>query len=459
MPLDPNHWRIEPAVLRPGPCQIACAVLAARGRSELPFRYCMNTTSPSSQNRPDPRTLWGLDPDITFLNHGSFGACPRAVLERQREVVTLLERDPVRFFLRDRQALIDRSRSVLAATLGAATDDLVFVPNVTHACNAVLRWLTFDPGDEILITGHGYNAVNNAVRFVAAQSNAHVRVAKIRLPIMSEEEVVEQVMQAVTPRTRLAVIDHITSVSAVVLPIATIIGELRRRGITTMVDGAHAPGAVDLSIEALGADYYIGNAHKWLCAPKGAGFLHARPAARKRDREPCELQPPAVSHGYNTEGPMCNRFHDAFDFPGTIDPSPWCCVGTAIEFLIDLTGDLSQMMESNGKMASEGADLLEQQCGLRRIAPPSMNGPMVALKLPDDPFHDNRDGTTSPDPSLRLHMWLRDEYGVQVPVYYFPGAPQRLLRISAHVYNSLHDYQRIADAINELLPNELARAT
>ncbi len=167
---------------------------------------------------------------------------------------------------------------------------------------------------------------------------------------------------------------------------------------------------------------------------------------------PCELQPSSVSHGYNTQGPMNNRFHDAFDFPGTTDPTAWASVGFAIEFLESLRGtDLADHLRCNQQLARDGAELLERQCGLKRICPPQLNGPMVTLQLPDDPDPTDLDRTASPNPTLMLHTRLWKEYAIEVPVFHFPKAPQRMLRISAQAYNSLDDYQRLADALDALL--------
>ncbi len=409
--------------------------------------------SPAKKTAESPlRKHWLLEPGLAFLNHGSFGACPREVLDYQRELVALMEQDPVRFFNRHRQPLLDESRRVLGDTIGANPSDLVFDTNATHAANAVLRWLDIREGDEILVTSHGYNAITNAARYVAAQAGAEVITAEIPLVISSSDEITQAIEQAITARTRLAILDHITSPTAIVFPLEEILPLLRERRVLSLIDGAHAPGAIPLNLENLGADFYFGNCHKWLCSPRGAAFLHAPPQLRSRAFVPMELQPSSVSHGYNTQGPQQNRFHDAFDFPGTTDPTAWLCVGRSIEFLANLgTGGLAAHMQRNRDLAIAGAELLMERCELHMICPRELLGPMVAFALPPDPRPADLDYTTSPNPTLMLHTVLREEYGIQVPVFHFPQAPARMLRISAQAYNCLADYERLGDALGKQL--------
>jgi len=214
----------------------------------------------------DFRALWCLDPSIAYLNHGSYGACPRAVLERQRSLQLEMEREPVDFLSRELPGRLQSARSALARFVGAETADLVFVPNATTAVNAVLRSLEFAPGDEVLATSHTYAACRNALDDVASRTGARVVTAPLPFPVRSDDELIAAVMACVSPRTRLALLDHVTSPTALVLPIARLVRELRALDIETLVDGAHAPGMVPLALGELGAAYYTGNAHKWLCA-------------------------------------------------------------------------------------------------------------------------------------------------------------------------------------------------
>ena len=239
----------------------------------------MNPTSLDRPNLPSFPEFWGLDPKISYLNHGSFGACPLPVLEYQRQLQAELERETMEFLLHRAQPLIDRSREILCELVGADPADLVFVGNATAGVNAVLRSLAFQPGDEILTTAHDYNACRNVANYVAGRFGANVVEVPLPLPIESPEQVVEAVLAQVTPRTRLVMLDHITSPTAIVFPVEEIVRRLAERNIDVLIDGAHAPGMVPLDLRRLGAAYYTGNCHKWLCAPKGAGFLCvARPA-------------------------------------------------------------------------------------------------------------------------------------------------------------------------------------
>ncbi|HUK62114.1 MAG TPA: aminotransferase class V-fold PLP-dependent enzyme, partial [Dongiaceae bacterium] len=264
--------------------------------------------------------LWPLDPGVVFLNHGSFGACPSAVLEHQSALRAELEAEPVRFLSRELDGRLDVARAALAKFLGADADELAFVTNATSGVNAVLRSRAWSAGDELLATDHTYRACRNALDYVAATSGACVVVAPLPFPLESPDEVVNAVMAKVTPRTRLALLDHVTSPTGLVLPLERMVTELSARGVETLVDGAHAPGMVPLDLTALGATYYSGNCHKWLCAPKGSAFLWIR-----RDRQ-TDVRPLTISHGATNVQPGRTRFRMEFDWTGTSDPTAWLTV-------------------------------------------------------------------------------------------------------------------------------------
>ena len=387
---------------------------------------------------------WPLDPDIVLLNHGSFGACPRAVLEAQARYRDRMEQNPIGFFMRELEPLLEESRGALADLVGADAEDLVFVRNVTEGVNSVLRSLRLEPGDELLVTDHAYNACRNVVEFVAARAGAKVVCATVPLPIRSAGEIVKRVLASVTERTRLALLDHIASPTAVVFPLERLVAELDRRGVDTLVDGAHAPGMIPLDLGRLGAAYYTGNCHKWLCAPKGAGFLHVR-----RDRQD-GLHPAAISHGYNSERCDRPRLHEEFDWTGTDDPSAWLCVADAIRFLDALIdGGLEALMQRNHELALCGQRILCERLGLAPSCPDEMLGSMAALRLPDEPgcpahrIH-----------PLRIHPLqtrLQEQSGIEVPIYNWPAPPRLMLRISAHAYNTAGQYERLAEGLEKLL--------
>lgn len=389
---------------------------------------------------------WCLDPDIIMLNHGSFGACPRPVLDLQDRLRARMEERPVPFLVREMQPLLDESRQALAALIGGDASNLAFVTNATAGVNAVLRSLRFQPGDELLVTDHGYNACSNVVRYVAQRERLRVAVARIPLPIESSDQVVQAVLDATTPQTRLVLIDHITSPTAVIFPVAEIIRRLAERDIDTLIDGAHAPGMLPLELDRLGAAYYTGNCHKWLCAPKGAAFLYVRP-----DRQE-GLQPPVISHGYNQPRRGYSPFQDAFDWQGTYDPTPWLCVSESIRFVSGLfAGGLEGLMRRNRELALTARRILSSQTPLQPICPSEMLGAMVAFRLPDSVA-----ATAPADPEAlvplpALGRVLANRYSIETPVHYWPAPPRTLLRVSAQAYNNAEHYERLANALAELL--------
>lgn len=395
-------------------------------------------TSPLAQPAADPQ-LWPLDPAVIFLNHGSFGSCPRPVLEFQRAIRDRLEREPVDFFVRELEALLDQTRTALADFLGAAADDLVFVPNATAGVNTVLRSLRFDPGDELLVTNHEYNACRNALEFVAGRARARVVTVDIPFPLQSADQIVEAVLDRAGPRTRLALLDHVTSQTGLILPLDRLVSQLAERGVDTLVDGAHAPGMLPLDLQRGGAAYYTGNCHKWLCAPKGAGFLHVR-----RDRQHL-IHPLAISHGANSPRTDRSRFLIEFGWTGTWDPSAFLSVPEALRLVGSLVpGGWAAVMRRNRELALAGRRIL---CETLRIDPPcpdALIGSLASVPLPD--------GKDSQPPSSPLYAdplqeTLRDEHGIEVPVIPWPAPPKRLLRISAQLYNSLPQYERLAAAL------------
>ena len=384
--------------------------------------------------------FWTLDPAVTFLNHGSFGACPRPVLEAQQRLRERLERQPVQFMTRDLEVLLDDARCTLATFLGAEPEGLVFVTNATTAVNAVLRSLALAPGEELLVTDHAYNACRNALDFVAAAARARVVIAPVPFPLASPDAVVEAVLARVTAQTRLALLDHVTSPTGLVLPIERLVRELAARGVDTLVDGAHAPGMLPLDLRRLDAAYYTGNCHKWLCAPKGAGFLHVR--GDRRD----SVRPVVISHGANSPRTDRSRLLLEFDWTGTHDPTPYLCVPEAIRFLGGLLpGGWPELMARNRALALEAQSIL---CGALEVAPPcpeEMMGSLATVPLPDAgaPLRSPLD----PDP---LGDALLARFGIEVPIFPWPAPPRRLVRVSCQLYNARQDYERLARALVEL---------
>ena len=386
---------------------------------------------------------WRLDPAVTFLNHGSYGACPEPVLAVQRAFRDRLEDEPVRFLSGDLPGLLDGARAAVARFLGADPEGLAFVPNATTGVNTVVQSLRFEPGDEILTNDHEYNATINALRAVAGRDGARVVVARIPFPINGPDEACDAILAAVTERTRLVLVSQVTSPTALILPVAELVAELDRRGVDTLVDGAHAPGMIPLDVGRLGAAYWTGNGHKWLCGPKGTGMLWVRADRRER------IHPLVVSHGANAELGDRTRFRHEFDWVGTADPTGYLALPAAIDWMAAVggaDGGWPAVMAANHALTIEGRDLVADALGIASPAPDSMLGSMAALPLPDS--LDDAGATALGDA-------LEVEDRIQVPVGGWPvpaarasGAPGAvLLRISAQRYNEPADYERLAEAL------------
>ena len=325
----------------------------------------------------DPQK-WLLDSETIFLNHGSFGACPRAVLDIQNDWRIRMERQPLQFLVRELEAHADAARTRLAQFIGADANDVVFIPNATTGLNAVLRSLSFNPGDELLVTDQEYNASRNALNFVADRSGATVVVAKIPFPFRSATDLTTPILANITPRTRLVLLDHVTSQTGIILPVAQLVAELNRRGVDTLVDGAHAPGMVPLDLDRLGATYYAGNCHKWLCAPKSVAFLHVRSDKQKL------IRPLTISHGANSVRRDRSRFQLEFGWQGTGDPSAIMSVPAAIDFMSSLRpGGWPEIMEHNRGLALAARKILCETLGIAEPCPEEFIGSLASVPLPD----------------------------------------------------------------------------
>lgn len=389
---------------------------------------------------------------MAFLNHGSFGACPRPVLEAQQRWRDRLEAEPVLFLDRELEGLLAEAREAVGVFVGADPDDLVFVPNATTGVGTVLASLGFVPGDELLTTDHEYNAALNSVRAAADRSGARVVIARIPFPIRDPREALGAVLERVTSRTRLVMVSHVTSPTALVLPVSELVAELDRRGIDTLVDGAHAPGMIPLDLRALGAAYYTGNGHKWLCGPKGSGFLHVR-----RDRQ-AAIHPLVVSHGRNSARTGRSRFRLEFDWTGTADPSAHLTLPAALRFMGSLLpGGWPELMASNRTLALRGRDLLCGVMGIEAPAPDAMIGSIASVTLPLGTASVAIEPGAERDP---LQVELFDRHRIEVPIMTWPvpaalepgRAPEaRLLRISAQAYNDEAQYERLAAIVAQSL--------
>ncbi|HYZ33929.1 MAG TPA: aminotransferase class V-fold PLP-dependent enzyme, partial [Crenalkalicoccus sp.] len=311
---------------------------------------------------------WALEPGFLTVNHGSFGATPRSVLAAQRAWQARMEAQPSRFMALELPGALRGAAAVLARFLGADAEGLAFVANATEGCNAVLRSLALRPGEEVLILDQGYGAVRKTAGFVAAAAGAQLVEIALPFPRPDEAEVLAALSAAIGPRTRIAVLDHITSPSALVLPISAMVALCRARGVPVLVDGAHAPGQVPVELAALGAHWYAGNCHKWLFAPKGCAFLWAAPGRREG------LHPTVISHG------LGQGYLAEFDWTGTRDPSAWLAIEAALAAHARLGG--AALMARNWAMALQAGAMLAARFGTELAARPEMAGAMAAVRLP-----------------------------------------------------------------------------
>ena len=394
-------------------------------------------TSAACHNYRVMVTFWCLDPSVSHLNHGSFGATPARVLGAQQRLRDRMEANPTRFMLEHYQPALDRARRRVARFVGCGPESLAFVNNATAGVNAVLRSLeaTLRPGDEILITDHGYNACRNAALVTAARTGARVVTASFPFPIEGSWQVMEGVMAAVSARTRLVLVDWITSPTALVLPVRDLVAALEP-DVQILVDAAHAPGMVDLDLETLGASYVTANCHKWICAPKGSAFLYVRKDLHRT------IYPPVISHGYNGAWPAeGGHLHTQFDWTGTDDPTAWLSVPDALDTVGGLHPDgWAGVRNANRQLCLAGRDILVESLGIDQPAPDGMIGAIASLPLPDSPER----AADIFDPLMDA---LRSSWSIEAMVFTWPQPPHRLLRISAQQYNRIEEFHRLAEAV------------
>lgn len=364
--------------------------------------------------------LFLLAPDVVFLNHGSFGACPRPVFDEYQRLQRELERQPVEFLARRYEGLIEDAKARLAEFLGARPADLVFVPNATAGVNAVARSLDLGPEDEVLLTNHEYGAVGYLWEYVCGRTGATL----VRRDVEPGPALVDELWDAVTQQTRIVSVSHVTSATALRFPVEEICRRAREDGILALVDGAHAPGQVDVDLETLGADFYAGNCHKWMCSPKGAGFLWVRPEHQPR------LAPLVVGWSEREES-----FAARHRWQGTNDPAAYLAVPAAIDFLAEhgWAAVRSRCHAIAAETRRRFADL-----GLAPLAPDeSWLGQMVAAELPECDTDE-------------LKRWLYDDHRIEIPVQRWEGRP--LIRASFQGYNDESDLEALAEALDTLAP-------
>lgn len=381
---------------------------------------------------PEIRSEWRLDPEVKFLNNGSFGATPRMVLDAVRSLHAEMEAEPVRFFARELPDRIALARTAVAAFVGADEAGLAFVSNATTGVNAVLRSFPWQPGDALLLADQTYNAVKQTAIWISQRYGVELQWAKLPFPVQDPGEMVSPWLDAATARTRLAVVDQVSSPTAVILPVHRILAALRERGIPVLVDGAHSPGLLPLDLRALGADFFVGNLHKWAYAAKGSAILHVSEEWREH------VHPVSISHGYG------QGLRPEFDWTGTIDPSPWLTAPVALDFWrrLDRSAADGGIAESNHRLVQAGRPLIAEALGADLPHPddPALYGPMAAIPWPDRFSGDFRQ-------VLDLNRRLYDDHRIEVP---FSTYDERIwLRISGQAFNHPDEYAALAEVLRD----------
>jgi isopenicillin-N epimerase len=375
------------------------------------------------------RELFLLRPGVIFLNHGSFGACPHAVFDAYQTWQLELERQPVEFIQRRSRELLRQAREALGAFLGADADDLVYVINATMGLNIVARSVPLEPGDEVLTTDHEYGALNRTWEFVCGKRGAHYVHRSVSLPITDTEEVVDAIWSGVTDRTRVLFLSHITSPTALILPVEELVRRAREAGIISIVDGAHASGQVPLDLEAMGVDFYSGNCHKWMMSPKGSAFLYAR-----REMQPM-LEP--LVGGWRDETPQVSRLVNDHQYQGTRDLAAFLSVPAAIRFMQE--HDWPNVRRACRELVCYARDSVAELTGVPSVVPdcPTWFAQMAVLPLP-------------PCDLSALRNRLLDEFGIEIPATGWGG--KHFLRLSVQGYNTYSDIQSLIEALESVLP-------
>lgn len=386
-----------------------------------------------------------LRPDVTFLNHGSFGACPRPVFEEYQRWQLQLESQPVAFLdpARGLSGWMRDARVAMAATLGTSADNIVGLTNATYALNIVAQSLDLKPGDEILTTDHEYAALEKTWAYVCRNTGAVIKTVNVPLPLTEEAAFTDAILAGFTPKTRVLFLSHITSATALVFPIARAVAEARKRGIYTVIDGAHTPGHIPLNLDALAADFYAGNCHKWIMAPKGSAFLYARPDLQAM------LNPLVISHGWTEDAKLPGAkgvfgnspFIDGLEMQGTRDPSAWLAVPAALKFRAD--HDWDRVAESCRQLAQDTAARVRALTGLPALSSPAFCAPqMVAMPV------------SRCDPA-QLKTRLYDDYQIEIPC--FDWQDHTIVRVSVQGYNTESQMDHLVTALTELPPQLSAK--
>jgi len=391
----------------------------------------------------DLTAQWAINPNVMYLDHGAFGGCPITVMETQEEIRRAIEADPHDFFERRYPAAIEGAKSALAKFVNADVRGIVLVTGTTQAVNIIVQSQKFATGDEILTTSHMYSSVKILLDSVATRDGAKVVVAEVPFPVRTKGEIFQSIMACVTERTKFALIDHVPSRTAIIFPVEELVAALAARGIDTLVDGAHVPGMLPLNISKINAPYYVGNCHKWMCTPRGVGFIHIR-----RDRVD-RIKPLVIARSPHAGNPTA---HDAlehqFDWQGTFDPSAWLSLPASIRFLETIVpGGHAALVKKNRQLAVDAGKIICQKLGIPFPCEEELTTSMLSVPLPDS-FGPPSIGM------LPLQLTLWEKHQIEVPIYAWPAHPKRVLRISAQAHNHLQQYASFAETLNFYLQQE-----
>lgn len=384
---------------------------------------------------------WALDEDIVYLNHGSFGATPTSVLKVQKQIRKECEAEAIEFYTKTLADYINASKKTLAGFVGTHTNNIVFVPNATAGVNTVLNCFKAEVGDEWLITNHNYGACIHAMKHYARKRKCFISMADIPYPVFTKEAILNAIEEKIKPNTTIALIDFISSATAIIFPVKEIIAMLHAKGIKVIVDAAHAPGMVDFNLDELGADFFVGNCHKWVCSPKGSAFLYVAPQHQSK------VCPLIISHYNDTDEGTARHWSNQFLFSGTQDYSPYICVKDALKFMPSLIkGDWGDVRKRNHDLVWQAANNIANTLGVKLPCNEEMVGsicniPMPPGKAPEKKFNTN----------TKLKDLLFQKYKIEVPVFIFPEEPHQWLRISAQLYNSMEQYEYLADCLKKNL--------
>lgn len=381
---------------------------------------------------------WMLDKGIVFLNHGSFGATPIKILDQQTGYRHMMEREPVDFFVNQWPVLMAHSKQKLADFVSADPDDMVFVQNTTTGVNQILTSFPFEPGDEWLVSSHAYGACMQSMRHFCERNKIRLHVVEIPFPVEDDQQILKAIEEKITDRTRLALIDHVSSATGMVFPIKKMVDFLRQNGVSSLVDGAHAPGMVHLDIRELNPDFYVANCHKWICAPKGSAFMYV-----KNERKEC-VKPLIISHYNDMDSHGTSHWANQFMWDGTHDFSAYFCVGDTLDYIEKLQPDgWEGVMRSNHELVWNAGNLIAEKLGFELPLKEAYIGSILTLPMPE-----GEEGFPKFNETPPLKQELYEKYQIQVPVFMFPKAPRQWLRISSQLYNNIGQYEYLADCLS-----------